>query len=98
MISARPAASHHRSLMPGWADTPEVFARVLPLAEGLLLQKITRIAKNQGKMRRAIVMLMSSQGQPVPDIAYLLEPAAAQMIANVRRRNVYGFGVPGSRQ
>ncbi len=43
------------------------------MAEGQRLQKITRTAKNPVKLRRAIVVLMSGQGQPAPDIAYLLK-------------------------
>jgi hypothetical protein len=34
------------------------------MAEGQRLQKITRTAKNPVKLRRAIVVLMSGQGQP----------------------------------
>jgi transposase len=52
---------------------PEVFVRALSMAEGQRLQKITRTAKNPVKLRRAIVVLMSGQGQPVPDIAYSLK-------------------------
>ncbi|WP_243726262.1 IS630 family transposase [Actinomadura rubrisoli] len=42
------------------------------MAEGRRLQRIGRTAKDPVKLRRAIVVLMSAQGQPVPDIAHLL--------------------------
>ncbi|GAB3849430.1 hypothetical protein GCM10029963_33810 [Micromonospora andamanensis] len=51
---------------------PEVFVRQVSMAEGQRLQKITRTAKDPVKLRRAIVVLMSAQGQPAPDIAHLL--------------------------
>ncbi|MDI5937361.1 helix-turn-helix domain-containing protein [Micromonospora sp. DH15] len=43
------------------------------MAEGQRLQRITRTAKDPVKLRRAIVVLMSAQGQPAPDIAHLLK-------------------------
>ncbi|MGS2620036.1 helix-turn-helix domain-containing protein [Micromonospora sp. LZ34] len=43
------------------------------MAEGQRLQRITRTAKNPLKLRRSIVVLMSAQGQPAPDIAHLLK-------------------------
>ncbi|MFG1886238.1 IS630 family transposase [Micromonospora sp. NPDC049102] len=52
---------------------PEVFVRALSMPEGQRLQRITRIAKDPVKLRRAIVVLMSAQGQPAADIAYLLK-------------------------
>jgi hypothetical protein len=36
------------------------------MAEGQRLQRITRTAKDPVKLRRAIVVLMSAQGQPAP--------------------------------
>ncbi|GAA0467012.1 hypothetical protein Aca07nite_71650 [Actinoplanes capillaceus] len=51
----------------------EVFVRDLSGAEGTRLVRITRTAKDPIKMRRAIVVLMSAQGQPAPDIAHLLD-------------------------
>jgi hypothetical protein len=52
---------------------PEVFVRQVSMAEGQRLQRITRTAKDPVKVRRAIVVLMSAQGQPTPDIAHLLK-------------------------
>lgn len=43
---------------------PEVFVRQVSMVEGQRLQKITRTAKDPVKLRRAIVVLMSAQGQP----------------------------------
>ena len=61
---------------------PEVFVRALSMAEGQRLQKITRTAKDPVKLRRAIVVLMSGQGQPAPDIAHLLK-ATEDYVRNV---------------
>jgi transposase len=49
-----------------------VFVRQVSMAEGQRLQRISRTAKDPVKLRRAIVVLMSAQGQPAPDIAHLL--------------------------
>ncbi len=54
---------------------PEVFVRDVSMAEGQRLQRITRTAKDPVKLRRAIVVLMSAQGQPALDIAHLLRVA-----------------------
>ena len=51
---------------------PEVFVRAGSMAEGQRLQRISRTAKDPVKLRRAIVVLMSAQSQPTPDIAHLL--------------------------
>lgn len=54
------------------ARHPEVFVRDLSMSDGQRLQKITRTAKDPVKLRRAIVVLMSAQGQAVGDIVALL--------------------------
>ena len=51
---------------------PEVFVRPVTMTEGQRLQRIGRTAKDPVKLRRAIVVLMSAQGQSAPDIAHLL--------------------------
>src|SRR3954451_18456441 len=51
---------------------PEVFVRDVSMAEGQRLQRISRTAKDPVKLRRAIVVLRSAQGQPAVDIAHLL--------------------------
>jgi hypothetical protein len=48
---------------------PEVFVRPVTMSEGQRLQRIGRTSKDPVKLRRAIVVLMSAQGQSVPDIA-----------------------------
>jgi transposase len=55
------------------ARHPEVFVRDLSMAQGQKLQRITRTAKDPVKLRRAIVVLMSAQGQAVSDIVDLLQ-------------------------
>jgi hypothetical protein len=37
------------------------------------VRALSMAAKDPVKLRRAIVVLMSGPGQPVPDIAYLLQ-------------------------
>jgi hypothetical protein len=49
--------------------SPEVFVRPVTMTEGQRLQRIGRTARDPVKLRRAIVVLMSAQGQAVPDIA-----------------------------
>jgi hypothetical protein len=46
-------------------------------AQGQRLQRIGRTAKDSVKLLRAIVVLMSAQGQSAPDIAHLLAVARA---------------------
>ncbi|MFC5831062.1 helix-turn-helix domain-containing protein [Nonomuraea insulae] len=41
--------------------------------EGRKLQRITRTAKDPVKLRRAVVVMMSGQGQSVPDITSLMQ-------------------------
>lgn len=55
------------------ARRPEVFVRPLTMEEGRKLQRITRSAKDPVKLRRAIVVMMSGQGQSVPDITSLMQ-------------------------
>ncbi|MFC7643238.1 transposase [Streptosporangium lutulentum] len=55
------------------ARRPEVFVRPLSMEEGRRLQRITRTAKDPIKLRRAIVVMMSGQGQSVPDITSLMQ-------------------------
>ena len=54
------------------ARHPEVFVRDLGVEEGQKLVRITRTAKDPVKLRRAIVVLTSGQGQCVADIVHLL--------------------------
>ncbi|BCJ47712.1 hypothetical protein GCM10010168_20710 [Actinoplanes ianthinogenes] len=54
-------------------------------------QKITRTAKNPVKLRRAIVVLMSGQGQPAPDIAYLLKATEDYVRDVIHAFSEWGF-------
>lgn len=51
---------------------PSVFVRPVSMEEGRRLQRISRTAKDPVKLRRAIVVLMSAQGQTVKDITVLM--------------------------
>jgi DNA-binding CsgD family transcriptional regulator len=74
---------------------PEVFVRPVTMTEGRRLQRIGRTAKDPVKLRRAIVVLMSAQGQAVPDIAQLLDCSPEYVrgvIHRVQRVRVRGAG------
>ncbi|MFJ2033865.1 helix-turn-helix domain-containing protein [Streptosporangium sp. NPDC087985] len=51
---------------------PSVFVRPVSMEEGRRLQRISRTAKDPVRLRRAIVVLMSAQGQTVKDITSLM--------------------------
>ncbi|MEU1881170.1 helix-turn-helix domain-containing protein [Streptosporangium sp. NPDC020072] len=55
------------------ARKPEVFVRALTMEEGRRLQRITHSAKDPVKLRRAIVVLMSAQGQSASAIKALMQ-------------------------
>ncbi|MGC4792273.1 hypothetical protein ACLQ22_31195 [Micromonospora sp. DT178] len=59
---------------------PEVFVRQVSMAEGQRWQRTTRTAKDAVKLRRAIVVLMSAQGQPAPDFARLLKTSETMCV------------------
>src|SRR4051812_38763955 len=61
------------------------------MVEGQRLQRITRTAKDPVKLRRAIVVLMSAQGQPAPDIAYLLTTSEDYVRDVIHAFNERGF-------
>lgn len=61
------------------------------MTEGQKLQRITRTAKDPIKLRRAIVVLMSAQGQPVPDIAHLLQADEGYIRDVIHAFNERGF-------
>ncbi|MGW7201802.1 IS630 family transposase [Streptomyces chryseus] len=52
---------------------PSVFVRPVSMEEGRRLQRISRTAKDPVRLRRAIVVLMSAQGQAVRDITSLMQ-------------------------
>lgn len=70
---------------------PEVFVRQVSMAEGQRLQRISRTAKDPVKLRRAIVVLMSAQGQPAPDIAHLLRASEDYVRDVIHAFNERGF-------
>jgi transposase len=73
------------------ARKPEVFVRPVSMAEGQRLQRISRTAKDPVKLRRAIVVLMSAQGQPAPDIAHLLKVSVDYVRDVIHAFNERGF-------
>jgi transposase len=73
------------------ARRPEVFVRALSLEEGRKLQRVTRTAKDPVKLRRAIVVLMSGQGQAVRDITSLLQVSPDYVRDVIHAFNERGF-------
>ncbi|MCD2114861.1 helix-turn-helix domain-containing protein [Rhodococcus rhodochrous] len=73
------------------ARQPSVFVRTLTMEEGRRLQKISRTAKDPIKLRRAIVVLMSAQGQTVKDITSLMQVSDDYVRDVIHAFNEYGF-------
>ena len=73
------------------ARRPEVFVRALSMEEGRKLQRVTRTAKDPVKLRRAIVVLMSGQGQAVRDITSLLRVSPDYVRDVIHAFNERGF-------
>ncbi|WP_222709767.1 helix-turn-helix domain-containing protein [Microbispora sp. CSR-4] len=73
------------------ARRPEVFVRPLTMEEGRRLQRITRTAKDPVKLRRAIVVMMSGQGQSVPDITSLMQVSDGYVRDVIHAFNERGF-------
>ena len=71
--------------------SPEVFARPVTMTEGRRLQRIGRTSRDPVKLRRAIVVLMSAQGQAVPDIAHLLDCSQEYVRGLIHAFNQTGF-------
>jgi len=61
------------------------------MTEGRRLQRIGRTAKDPVRLRRAIVVLMSAQGQSVPDIAHLLDCSQEYVRGVIHAFNETGF-------
>ena len=55
------------------------------------MQRIGRTAKDPVKLRRAIVVLMSAQGQSAPDIAQLLDCSQEYVRGVIHTFNDIGF-------
>ena len=73
------------------ARPPEVFVRPVTMTEGRRLQRIGRTAKDPVKLRRAIVVLMSAQGQSAPDIAHQLDCSPEYVRGVIHAFNESGF-------
>jgi transposase len=73
------------------ARRPGVFVRGLSMDEGRTLQRITRTAKDPVKLRRAIVVLMSGQGQAVRDITSLMQVGEDYVRDVIHAFNERGF-------
>jgi transposase len=73
------------------ARRPSVFVRPLSIDEGRKLQRITRTSKNPVRMRRAIVVMMSGQGQTVRDITSLLQVSEDYVRDVIHAFNERGF-------
>jgi hypothetical protein len=63
----------------------------LSMDEGRRLQRITRTAKDPVRLRRAIVVMMSGQGQAVGDIVSLLQVSDDYVRDVVHAFNERGF-------
>jgi hypothetical protein len=73
------------------ARRPEVFVRPLSMEDGRKLARISRTAKNPVKLRRAIVVLMSGQGQAVRDITSLMQVSDSYVRDVIHAFNERGF-------
>ena len=70
---------------------PGVFVRPISMAEGQRLQRIGRTSKDPVRLRRAIVVLASAQGQPVSDIAHMLAASPEYVRTVIHQFNEHGF-------
>jgi transposase len=70
---------------------PGVFVRPVSMEEGRRLQRISRTAKDAVRLRRAIVVMMSAQGQSVPDITSLMQVSADYVRDVIHAFNEQGF-------
>ncbi len=73
------------------ARRPEVFVRTLSMEEGRRLARVSRTAKDPVRLRRAIVVMMSGQGQAVRDITSLLQVSADYVRDVIHAFNERGF-------
>jgi hypothetical protein len=73
------------------ARKPEVLVRPLSMEEGRKLQQITRTAKDPVRLWRAIVVLMSAQGQSARSITTLLQVSDDYVRDVIHAFNERGF-------
>ena len=71
---------------------PELFVRPVSIEEGQRLQRISRTSKDPVRLRRAIVVWASAQGQPVPDIAHVMRVSEDYVRDVIHAFNAQGFG------
>ncbi|MDO0930226.1 helix-turn-helix domain-containing protein [Streptomyces sp. DG2A-72] len=70
---------------------PSVFVRPVSVEEGRKLQRISRTAKDPVRLRRAIVVLISAQGQTVNDITSLMQVGEDYVRDVIHAFNERGF-------
>ncbi|MFE4337479.1 transposase, partial [Streptomyces sp. NPDC056831] len=70
---------------------PGVFVRPVSMEEGRRLQRISRTAKDPVRLRRAIVVMMSAQGQAVRDIVSLMQVSEDYVRDVIHAFNERGF-------
>ncbi|WP_245614186.1 IS630 family transposase [Actinokineospora inagensis] len=73
------------------ARKASVFVRPVSMDEGRRLARITRTSKDPVRLRRAIVVLMSAQGQAVADIVSLLQVSDGYVRDVIHAFNERGF-------
>ncbi|WUN23379.1 helix-turn-helix domain-containing protein [Streptomyces sp. NBC_00316] len=70
---------------------PGVFVRPVSMEEGRRLQRISRTAKDPVRLRRAIAVMMSAQGQAVRDIVSLMQVSEDYVRDVIHAFNERGF-------
>lgn len=73
------------------ARPAEVFVRPISMSEGQRLQKISRTSRQPVRLRRALVVLASAQGQTAADIAHMLQASPEYVRTVIHQFNEYGF-------
>ena len=72
---------------------PGVFVRPVSMEEGRRLQRISQTSKAPVRLRRAIVVMMSAQGQSVKDITSWMQVSADYVRDVIHAFNERGFGL-----
>ncbi|MDX2683769.1 IS630 family transposase [Streptomyces soliscabiei] len=72
---------------------PSVFVRPVRMEEGRRLQRVSRTSKDPVRLRRAIVVLMSAQGQTAKDITSLMQVSEDYVRDVIHAFNERGFDV-----
>lgn len=74
------------------ARKPEVFVRELTIEEGRRLQRVARTSRQPVRLRRAVIVLASAAGRPVPDIAELFATSQGYVRRVIHEFNDHGLG------